>query len=349
MIKKLLFIFVAALALTASAEATTVEKKDSALFASLHRLEARADSGDAKARFDLANLLERGYGPVRTDSARALQLYALAAESGYPPAMNYYGFRLFNGDGVARDRDKGYSLIENAAMKGDPKGAANLGWLLAAGEEVVPDPEKAVYWLEKASDAGLPVAMDQLGSIYARGLPPVEPDTLRAASLFARAAEGGFRQADRHLLGLMEKKWSLLPPDSAVSLGVRLFTSGKAPVSAVTLFRQAAAEGSPRAWALLGEAYALGRGVGYDNRASMEAFYRAASAGYAPAQYILAELLDIFPDALTDILDSPLDRGQHADVNAASWYEKAASGGITDAREALEAIVGPAGAAFLHH
>lgn len=342
--KRLLIIAMAVAALSCCAMAAPTADPDSALYASLRRLEARADSGDAKARFNLAELLERGYGPVAPDSARALALYAQAADDGYAPAMNYLGFKLFNGDGVERDRDRGYELIERAAMKGDPKGAANLGWMLAAGQEVVPDPEKAVYWLERAADAGLPVAMDQLASIYTHGLPPVNPDTLRAATLLERAAEAGYRGADMRLLALMRHRWAALPPDSAVTLGVRLFTSGEAPLCAVALFRQAAAEGSARAWALLGEANALGHGTPYDNAKAIEAFYRAASMGYAPAQYILAELLDIFPDALTDILDSGENAAQLADVNAASWYEKAAAGGITDARQALDAILGPAGA-----
>ncbi len=328
-------------------QATTPNRPDSALLASFDRLQARADSGDAKAIFDLSNVLERGYGPILPDSAKSISLLRRAASDGYSPALNYYGFKYYNGDGVPSDKAKGLQLIEQAALKGDPKGAANLGWLLAEGNGVYRDIPKAVYWLEKASDAGLPVAMVHLASIYSNGADSIKPDTLKAADLYSRALQEGYRAADLPLQRLMQPYWSQLPADSALSLGIHYFTQGNAPRCGVALFRVAAEKGSPRAYALLGEAYALGRGVPYDYRSSTLSFYRSAKDGYPPAAYILAEMLDIFPDALTDILDSPEDADQNANVNAAYWYQIAAQGGITSARQALEAIVGPNAARLL--
>lgn len=339
--KKILLMIIAALAAAAPAlmGAGPGERADSLMRASLGRLECRADSGDPEAMFRLANVLETGYGPLRPDSAKALRLYGEAADKGYAPALNYLGFKLFNGDGVSPDPDRGLSLIEKAALQGDPKGAANLGWLLVSGRKVVPDPEKAVYWLSKAADAGLPVAMMQLAAIYTEGLPPVAPDTLRAERLLIRAAKAGQHQADMRLRDLMARKWMDLSADSAVSLGARLYASDGAPCSAVELFRIAAAKGSARAEALLGEAFATGRGVEYDHDASVNAFYRAATMGNHPAQYILAELLDLFPDALADILGSGNNRSDLAETNAAYWYARAAEGGIADGRSAIEALI----------
>lgn len=316
-------------------------KADSLMWESFRRLECRADSGDAASIYSLALVRETGYGPIKADTALAVSLFEKAAEKGYAPALNYYGFKLFNGEGIAADRTRGLDMIEKAAMKGDVKGEANLGWLLAEGEGVEHDPEKAVYWLGKAARSGLPIAMLQLGDIYARGMPPVRPDTLLADSLFSAAAKAGVAEADIRLAMLMKERWQQLDADSALNLGVEYFTTGEAPYSGVDLFRIAAEKGNARAWALLGEAMALGRGAVYDHSRSVKAFYRAARMGNASAQFIIAEMLDMFPDALSDILDSDENRWQQADVNAASWYEKASRQGVNNSREAMERLYSP--------
>lgn len=334
---KALTIILISLLATVSAMAAP-EAPDSALRASLRKLECRADSGNPKAIFDLSNVYEQGYGPVAADSARSVELLRKAAGLGYAPAQNYLGYKLFNGYGMERDRKRGLDLIEEAAMKGDPKAEANLGWLLVSGEEVEPDPEKAVYWLGKAAGAGLPMAMLQLGAVYAEGLPPVAPDTLKAVALYLDASRAGVPEGDIRLEKLMAPAWAQLPADSALSLGLTYYLDDNAPVSAAALFSVAAAKSDARACALLGECYALGRGKPYDYSLAIQSFYRAADMGYAPAQYILAELLDIFPDALTDIIDSGVNRNQEANVNAVYWYEQAAEAGISNSEEALSRL-----------
>lgn len=325
---------------SAAPKASEQAAADSLLSASLHRLECRADSGDAKALYDLAYIFETGYGPVKPDSALSLQLLEKAAAAGYAPAENYLGFRLYKGDRINPDHSRGLDLIERAALKGDPKAQANLGWLLAEGESVVPDPQKAIYWLSKAADAGLPIAMMHLADIYSTGIDSIAPDTLLASSLYSRAAAAGDQNADIRLARLMSTRWAQLDPEQAIDLGIKYFSKGNAPFSGADLFKIAADKGSARAWALLGEALAIGRGAAYNHAASVQAFYRAASMGYAPAQYIIAELLDVFPDALSDILYSRQNKYQTADVNAASWYEKASKAGINNARQAMEALYG---------
>lgn len=330
----LIFLLMSMLPASAQAEG------DSLLQASLRRLECRADSGDAKALYDLAYIYETGYGPVRPDSALSISLYERSAAAGYAPAENYLGYRLYRGDRISADPDRGLELIEKAAMKGDAKAEANLGWLLAEGESVVRDSEKAIYWLSKASDAGLPVAMVHLGDIYSRGLDSIRPDTLLASRLYSRAAEAGDADADFRLARLMGPQWVKLSADEAVEQGIRYYSKGNAPYSGVDLFKIAADKGSARAWALIGEALAIGRGAVYDHARSVQAFYRAATMGCPAAQYIIAELLDVFPDALADILYSRQNKYQNADVNAASWYEKASRAGINNARQAMESLYG---------
>ena len=56
-----------------------------------------------------------------------------------------------------------------------------------------------------------------------------------------------------------------------------------------------------RAMALLGDAYSRGVGVKYSHDKSLAYFARAALAGNPSAMYILAETLEVFPDALQDL------------------------------------------------
>ncbi len=114
-------------------------------YASLRRLECRADSGDCRKPSTT------GCGPSGAGTPQALCCFmGNLRRPDHAPAQNYLGYRLFNGEGVERDASGAPDLIEKAAMQGDAKGAANLGWLLAAGEGVEQDPEKAVYWLGKS-------------------------------------------------------------------------------------------------------------------------------------------------------------------------------------------------------
>ena len=58
----------------------------------VRKLAERADSGGAKALYDLAMLYDTGYDSIPVDSARSTALYRLSAERGYAPAQNYLGF-----------------------------------------------------------------------------------------------------------------------------------------------------------------------------------------------------------------------------------------------------------------
>lgn len=292
----------------------------------LRELSQRAASLDPKALYDLASLHDKGYDSIPVDSARSTALYRLSASLGYPRAQNYLGFRYFKGEFVRQNVDSALFWLTKAAENGDPSAANNLGYLLSEGDVVGKDYAGAAFWLKKAAAAGLPQAESQLADLFCKGH-GVEKDTAEAISLYNRAIEGGLRDAEIKLLAMMGKKWERLPADSAVSLG-RFYYSHRAPVAAVTLFENAAASGNPDALALLGDAYSKGYGVEYNHDISIDFFLRAANAGQPSAQFIIAELLDIFPDALPDSVPP-----------AVFWYGKAAASGITDASEATQRLI----------
>ena len=259
---------------------------------------------------------------LSTESLRFL------AGQGNAEAMNYLGYSLIS-DGT--DPEEGLRWLEKAAGMGDVKAASNVGWLLLNGEQVPQDLDKAVFWLTKAADGGLPVARSILGDLYRDGR-GVQADTAKADSLYRAAYEGGLADAAYKLAALNADRYEALSPEEAVKEG-KYFYYGAAPSEGVKLFYQAADAGNAEAMALLGDAYTRAVGVPYDHDLSLQYYARAAQAGNPAAQFILAELLEIFPDALSAIgvTDNSISSSLY-------WYEKAAAAGITSAEEAAASL-----------
>ena len=314
----------------------------------VRELVSRAQQGDPKAIYDLASLHDIGYDSIPVDSARSTSLYLLSAEKGYAPAQNYIGFRLYKGEGTPRDISGGIYWLEKAAVSGDAKAANNLGWILLQGEDVERDPEKTAFWFRKAAEGGLPAGQAQYADMLRTGY-GVPADTLRADSLYCRAIEGGLRDAEAKLLAMQHRRWKSLSPSEALQLGLHHYTH-RAPVIGVTLFDQVRrdTEGTipdsltstrARALAMLGDAYTRAIGVDYDHDLAVECFAEAAALGNPSAQFIIGELLEIFPDALQDFIStnpsatlSPTHLPLPTD--ASSWLQKAAEAGVTDAATA---------------
>lgn len=314
----------------------------------LRGLIERAENGDAKALYDLAVLHDTGFDTIPVDSARSTALYRLSAEKGYAPARNYLGYRYFNGEYVRQDMDSAMYWLVAAAADGDMKAANNLGYLLSNDSVVTHDYEQAIYWLEKASGAGVPTAHSLLADLLRQGL-GTAPDTLRAIGLYNSAIESGLQDAELKLLSMMGRKWETLPADSALSLG-RYYYTHRAPFIGVTLFENVAAQENPEALALLGDAYSRALGVEYNHEKSIEYFLHAALLGQPSAQFVIGELIDIFPDALSaepaagvikDFFES-LGESVPEDISTPPyWYDRAAEGGVTDAESAAILLLEP--------
>lgn len=255
------------------------------------------------------------------------------AASGDTEAMNYLGYLLLTGgEGIERDEEAGLAWLMKAAYAGDVKAASNLGWLFLEGEVVSRDLEKGVGWLMKAAGAGLPVAQSLLGDLYRDGT-GVASDTLAADSLYRAAFERGLADAGYKLYALNTEKYASMPAVSKVEAGLYFYLRG-APSEGVKLFYMAADEGSPEALALLGDAFTRAVGVPYDYELSKRYYVEAAVRGNPSAQFVVGELLEIFPDALKG--NGEWD-GLPADP--AYWYEKAREGGVGDADTATKMLL----------
>ncbi len=328
--KSVFYIFLCSIAIIAAA--ATPER------VAVRHVAELAAKGDPKGLYDLAVLHDIGYDSIAVDSARSTALYRLSAQSGYAPAQNYLGFRYFNGEGVRENVDSALFWLAKAAGQGDAKAANNLGFLLANSDRVTRDYPQAMRWLGKAADAGVATAESLLADLYRQGL-GTAPDTVAAEALYNKAILHGLRDAELKLLAMKGHAWERLPTDSALSLGQYHYSHG-APLIAVTLFETAAkgnvgtclwhvaepTEAHAKALALLGDAYSRGVGVAYDHDKSVDYYLQAARLGDPSAQFVIAELLDIFPDALTELPPE--------EQTAAYWYERAAAQGVGDAETA---------------
>ena len=330
------------------------------------QFEQRAENGDAEAQYRLATVLETGWDSVPADSVRALSLMQRSAQNGFPPAMNYLGYLYGKGYEVGNrelipvDRDSSLMWLRRSADAGDPRAVSNLAYLLLNDTVSTLSSETRLHtkaqndtiafvYLQKGASAQIPTAFSMLGDMYRDGR-WVKRDTLKAAANYEAALERGLGDAEARLIALMGHRWQRLPQDSAFNLGLRYYT-GYAPGAGVLLLEHASeipdTTGitdtigiTARAMALLGDAYSRGVGVKYSHDKSLEYFARAALAGNPSAMYILAETLEVFPDALQDLPSDFPDREAAISrlSDPARLRRQASSSGIrtsTDAHRAL--------------
>ena len=262
--------------------------------AALRGLAENAEKGDAKAIFDLARLYETGFDSIEQDSKISMALYLKSANLGYGPAMNYVGFSYYNGKGLNHDLDSALFWIKRAAEMGDVTAAANLGFLLSEAPDITLNEAEAEKW---------------------RGI----------------AAQAGVEGAQIKFAELKTNEWKELPADSALRKGMKYYLD-RAPIMGVKLLDIAAEKGSVKALALLGDAYSKGLGVPYSHQKSIDYFYEAAQGGDPSAQFIIAELLEIFPDVMKD-------KESLESIDATYWYEKASQAGITDSETAYSLLL----------
>ena len=126
--------------------------------AAAESLERAARSGSAEARYQLAQLYEKGQG-VPKDKDRALALYAEAAEEGYAPALNDLGFIHLQGElGQEADEERARDYFRRAADRRHPAAMFNYAALIDDGKvegRGAPDAALYLYRALRGGDATL--------------------------------------------------------------------------------------------------------------------------------------------------------------------------------------------------
>lgn len=284
-------------------------------------LEQRAQCGDANAMYHLSTLYFHGYDSIAADSLLAMSLLRESARLGNPDACNELGFILY-----PHYPDSALNLIRRAAEAGNPKALNNLAFFILSRDPAPDSIALAAEYLDRAASAGIPSAMTTLADLYREGR-GIKTDSLKARTLYLMAAKRGFRDAERKLLDMDALRYDTLSPSAALAEGLMAADAG-AHVVAVNLYRRASEGGIPRATALLADAYSGAKGVDYDNARARRLYLQAAREGDPSAQFIIAELLEIFPDILRQ------DSVEGEALSPQYWYDLAARDSVTDARQA---------------
>lgn len=179
-----------------------------------------ADTGDAEAQFQLAEVLRRKADqqkliPSVTDENpldEAIGWYEAAAAQGHLLAKQRLADLYYHGDEVRPDRRKALRLYREAAAAGDAHSELQMGDAYETGLGVKPNLNQAIAWYERASKrAGAPKpageARYRLGKIYAGG-GREKANFVRAYMWMDLAAKSGHRDADA-ARSKIEKQMSL--------------------------------------------------------------------------------------------------------------------------------------------
>ncbi|MBQ6614862.1 MAG: sel1 repeat family protein [Thermoguttaceae bacterium] len=116
----------------------------------VERLKQAAESGDAKAQFNLAFRYMMGLG-VEQDKEEFVKWLRLAAQQGYVKAQYNYGCCFDQGYGVEEDKAEAAKWFRLAAEKGYAPAQYNLANCYYKGEGVPKDLEEALKWYRKAA------------------------------------------------------------------------------------------------------------------------------------------------------------------------------------------------------
>lgn len=129
----------------------------------------KAEAGDAKAQFELAEMFETGDG-TKLDMQQAIKWTIKAADQGYPDAQFKMGWMYANGIGLRQDyaaAAKWYRLA--ATFHNHTEAQFRLGELYFNGRGVEHDYGKAITYYTHAASKGHAAAQYLLGSMHYEG------------------------------------------------------------------------------------------------------------------------------------------------------------------------------------
>ncbi|MDF2371648.1 MAG: SEL1-like repeat protein [Rhizobiaceae bacterium] len=153
-----------------------------------------ANNDYADSAYALGTLYETGQAG-ETNHDTAVKWYLRAAELGDLIAEFNAGWMLFKGTNVARDLERGLSLLKHAAENGENNAAQNLGYIYGVGyANVKADVSEAKKWYGFCATRGVAKCQFSLaGLIYDNTNKVTEAEDALAWALLAK--EGGYSKA----------------------------------------------------------------------------------------------------------------------------------------------------------
>ena len=165
-------------------------------------LKRQVEAGDSKAMVELAMRYEAGYG-VAADSARALELFNMAADKGNADAMAKVSFYHANYSAFLQHRDSAacFRMAQQSADLGSSLGLLRLSKCYQWGIGVPRDLDKARHYLQKAVDAGCNDAIIDATFDYMDGSSLHPHDMAKGLQYAQRAAKSSYGYPQCLLLG----------------------------------------------------------------------------------------------------------------------------------------------------
>ena len=185
--------------------------------------------------------------------------------------MYKLGDCYFYGRGTEINYEKAMDLYLAAWDKGNVPAGRSIGRMHLLGLAKNSDASEGFRWIEKAADTGDIDAIASLGDCYVNGA-GTEVDEEKGRTLLEEAAEQGQAEAICELGEL-----ALRDQDGD---------------GAVRRFKEAAAQGYPRAENFLGLCYATGIGGTRNLRAAEECFRRSDAQGDPDAKLLMQQYLN---------------------------------------------------------
>jgi len=236
---------------------------------------------------------------------QAFPIWKALADEGYAPAQFNVGFCYRSGNPVPKDYAKAVEWYLKAAEQGEASAQNNLGYHYYNGLGISQDYAKAAEWYGKAAAQGYAGAKEQLDKLKAEG-------KISAGSTAPQSPQNITANANQ-MKDILEQANALMEHN---------------PDKALELYQKAANLGSGEALFVLYSV--LDQEDDNDPQTKNAAnvyLHKAAEAGYADAQFILACNYETGEGVQKNVAE------------AAKWYLKAAEQGYSDAQYGIGSLL----------
>ncbi|MGC2698226.1 MAG: tetratricopeptide repeat protein [Candidatus Angelobacter sp.] len=246
--------------------------------ASVASLRQRAESGDARAQFELGRAYEDGKG-VAQDDTRAAEWFRKAADQGNAQAQNSLGVMYALGRGVSRDREEAIRWYKKAAKQGQAEAFYNVGIAYYNGEGVAEDLQAAYAWMFVAKSTGDAQAAEALARMAGELKTQLVYTKFKLAEMYEKGDEIP-RDIDK-AVSLYQEVASGDPHSAAAPFKLcQLYVEGKIVaqdyVQGKSWCAQAAKRGSSASYLVLGRLAEMGLGGPTDLKAAADWYQNAA-------------------------------------------------------------------------
>lgn len=259
-------------------------------------LEKATQKGHLRATNLLGVMYNRGEG-VKSDTAKAISLYRLAADADHVESMRNLGITL----GHQGKHNEALEWYRKAADKGDLVAINNIGFAYGNGRGVALDYTEALKWYRMAAEKGHGMSQFNLAVMYADGQ-GVKKDLDEALKWAELAVASGYEPAKAELENIKKEKEkpavTTSPPATTTTFlsDNENYKKGKVAydaknyVQALEWFKMAVKQDDVESMYMIGKMYDFGYGVIADLDEALYWYDMAAARGHKRAMEEIEEI-----------------------------------------------------------